>query len=107
MQLPPDDLSLASPRDLVVNLIVRALDTGAKTPGTANWTEARSQAFGEAAAMAMHMIFGCDMVEAKHVIQLRVRDLRAGDGDRTDTGWVGQQATEILEDVLAADSRRR
>jgi hypothetical protein len=91
-------------RDLVVNLIVRAISTGASKRANSitdlNWCEARSQAFGESAAMAAEQIFQVDLAKAKHVIQLRVRDLRAGEHDLRDGEWAGKEATEIFEDVL-------
>ena len=100
-------------RDLVVALIGRALSTGMpKSEDTGvrdrladrNWVEARSQAFGEAAAIAAHHIFQVDLLEAKRLIQLHVRDLRAtlSGADLRDGGRVGKEATEIFEVLIDA-----
>jgi hypothetical protein len=95
-------------RDLVVNLVGRAISTGMPYPDRPRAIDerfyaGRSTAFVQAAAMAAESAYGCDVMAAQHWLNRRVRDVR-----RTwnpvllrDGELVGKEATTILDDMLA------
>lgn len=95
-------------RDLVVNLIGRAIMTGAPRNGKATtdhrFYTGRSTAYVQSAAMAAEDAYGCDVLAAQHWLNRRVRDVRRtwNPDILRDGELVGKEATAILEDMLAA-----
>lgn len=95
-------------RDLVINLIGRAISTGMRHGGPSSFTDerfyaGRSTAFMQAAAMAAESAYGCDVLAAQHWLNRRVRDIRRTWKPEAlrDGELVGKAATEILDDMLA------
>jgi hypothetical protein len=94
--------------DLVVNLIGRAITTGAPHDGKGNVTDhrfyaGRSTGFVQAAAMVAEDAYGCDVLDAQHWLNRRVRDVRRtwNPALLRDGELVGKEATTILKDMLA------
>lgn len=99
---------MAAARDLVINLIGRAITTGAPRNGKRNGDErfyaGRSTAFVQAAAMASEATYGCELAWAQHWLNRRIRDVRRtwNPDILRDGELVGKEATTILDDMLAS-----
>lgn len=97
-------------RDLIVNLIGRAITTGAPRSGrypareNERFYAGRSTAFVQAAAMAVEVNYGVELVAAQHWLNRRVRDIRRNTEPTLlrDEAYVGQASTTILNDMLAS-----
>jgi hypothetical protein len=105
------DVSLASPRDLLVNMIAKAITTGLKIDGNLAKRHAdvvfyagRISGLTHAAAMTAHVLYGADFVQAKRLVRRGVEGVHLSwsDDDLRDEGRVGNEADAIATRVLDA-----
>lgn len=95
-----------SSTDMFVNLVSRAIRTGARA-GTDRepFIAGRVSGFTEAAAMVSHMAFGNDYEASKRRIRLLVKDVRQSWSitERQDAERVAEEAGVILRQVLLVE----
>jgi hypothetical protein len=98
------------PRDVLVALIIKALDTGIKRRD--NWSArdegfyiGRVSAFVYGAAQIADQMYGVPFSRARHSLMKAVRQVRTEwpVDDLTDAGKVGNKATEMATALLLED----
>lgn len=110
--LPPSDgkenVNLINPRDLMINLVAKALDTGYRKedvrPSERDMAffSGRVTAFIYSASTAAHMLYGVDFEWAKRILKERVNEARRNwpPRDLRNTEKVGNESDAIVTQLL-------
>lgn len=96
-----------SPRDIVVNLLARAIQTGNRKDNGRHrpkndFLAGTCHGYHRSAAVAASMAYGTDYSATKDLFRKLVRDVRAdwSQEDLQDDAKVGQAATAMVEQAL-------
>ena len=102
-----EDIVVNSPRDVLVNIIMKALGTGMKT--RKRWSGrdeiffgGRVSAFVYDAAQIAHLMYGVQFESTRHDLIRKVKFIRQDWPleDLTDASKVGNEATTIVSQIL-------
>jgi hypothetical protein len=100
-----------SPRDALVNLVIKAINTGSKTMGKARsprdegFYVGRVSAFVGSAAVVVELMYGGDYEAARRALMTAVNAVRTSwvREELRDTAKVGEVATAIVNKILEED----